>query len=314
LPETRLPVARPPDAEAEVSCDRPSKPGREAVSFTTVSPAAAAPFLGVGEEPARLHNPLSEELSVLRPSGLLSLVETLAWNVNRGQRHLLFYEIGKAYALRGRSFRERRVLTLAVTGLLREKSVHEAEQPCDLFTLKGAVEAVLERFDLPAPSFRAGDAAMFHPAKRVAIVCDAKQLGVMGQLSPELSAQFKLRQDAWLAELDLDALYAASLRPRRFQPLSRFPAVTRDFSLVLENNASFGAVRDAIEALKVPELLSIAPVDRFRGGSIPAGRYSLLIRVVFQSAERTLTEEEIRGHSERIVQALEKKLGATLRA
>ncbi|HSC78129.1 MAG TPA: phenylalanine--tRNA ligase subunit beta [Candidatus Acidoferrales bacterium] len=316
LPDTRQPVVlqRHTAAEASLRQTLEAQGYDEAVSFTTVSPAAAEPFLAPGDELARLHNPLSEELSVLRPSGLLSLVETLAWNVNRGQRHLLFYEIGKGYALRGRSFSERRVLTLAATGSLREKSVHEAEQPCDLFTLKGAVEAVLERFDLPAPSFSACEAAMFHPAQRVAILCDGQQLGVMGQLSPELSAQFKLRQDAWLAELDLDALYAAGLRPRRFQPLSRFPAVTRDFSLVLENSVSFGAVREAVEALKIAELISVAPVDRFRGGSIPAGRYSLLIRAVFQSAERTLTEEEIRGHSERIVQALEKKLGATLRA
>ena len=83
---------------------------------------------------------------------------------------------------------------------------------------------------------------------------------------------------------------------------------------MLDAGTSFGAVREAIEALKISEMLSVSAVDRFRGGAIPAGRYSLLIRAVFQSAERTLTEEEIRGFSERIVSALEKKLGATLRA
>ncbi|HXE74440.1 MAG TPA: phenylalanine--tRNA ligase subunit beta [Candidatus Xenobia bacterium] len=316
LPETRQPIVLPPHTAAEAALRQTleAQGYDEAISFTTVSPASAAPFLRPGEELVRVHNPLSEELSVLRPSGLLSLVEALAWNVNRGQRHLRFYEIGRAYTLRRGTLSERRVLTLAATGLLREKSVHEAEQPCDLFTLKGAVEAVLERFDLPAPTFRSCDAAMFHPPQRAGVLCGEKQLGVVGQLSPELSAQFKLRQDAWLAELDLDALYAAGLRRRRFQPLSRFPAVTRDFSLLLDSGTSFGAIRDTIEALRIAELVSVAPVDRFRGGSIPGGRYSLLIRVVFQSPERTLTEEEIRSFSDRIVHALEKKLGATLRA
>ncbi|MGH9812759.1 MAG: hypothetical protein ACRD4T_06440, partial [Candidatus Acidiferrales bacterium] len=260
------------------------------------------------------HNPLSEELSVLRPSGLLSLVEALAWNVNRGQKNLLFYEVGESYTLRRRKFSERRVLTLAATGLLREKSVHEPERPCDLFTLKGAVETVLERFHLPAPVFRACDASVFHLGQRIAVFCGEKQVGVMGQLGAALAAQFKLRQDAYLAELDLEALYAAGLRPCAFAPLSRFPAVTRDFSLLLDAGTSFGAVREAIEALKISEMLSVSAVDRFRGGAIPAERYSLLVRVVFQSAERTLTEEEIRGFSKRIVSALEKKLGATLRA
>ncbi len=316
LPETRQPMALPPYAVAEGSVRQTleAQGYDEAISFTTISPVTAEPFLPPGEDLARLHNPLSEELSVLRPTGLVSLVEAMAWNVNRGQRHLRFYEIGKAYTLRDHKFSERRVLTLAATGLLREKSVHEAEQPCDLFTLKGAVEAVLERFNLPAPSFRACNTSVFHPAQRADVLCGDKQFGVLGQLGPELAAQFKLRQDAWLAELDLHALYAAGLRPRRFQPLSRFPAVTRDFSLVLENTVSFGAVREAMEALKIAEMVSVAPGDRFRGGSIPAGRYSLLIRVVFQSSERTLTEEEIRGFCERVVQALEKKLGASLRA
>jgi len=316
VPAARQPVTVQPHAAAETALrDALEAQGYdEAVSFTTVSPAAAEPFRAPGDELVHLHNPLSEELSVLRPSGLLSLVEALAWNVNRGQKNLLFYEVGESYTLRRRKFSERRVLTLAATGLQREKTVHEPERPCDLFALKGAVEIALERFNLPAPVFRSCDASVFHPAQRFAVLCGDKQLGVMGQLNPALAAQFKLRQDAYLAELDLEALYAAGLRPPAFAPLSRFPAVTRDFSLVLDAGTSFGAVREAIEALKISEMLSVSAVDRFRGGAIPAGRYSLLIRAVFQSAERTLTEEEIRGFSERIVSALEKKLGATLRA
>ncbi len=316
VPVARQPVVVQPHAAAEAALrDALEAQGYdEAVSFTTVSPAAAEPFRAPEDELVRLHNPLSDELSAMRPSGLLSLVEALAWNVNRGQRNLRFYEIGESYTLREHKLSERRVLTLAATGLLREKTVHEAEQPCDLFTLKGAVEIALERFNLPAPSFRPCDASVFHPAQRFAVLCGDKEIGVMGRLSGEMAAQFKLRQDAWLAELDLETLYAAGLRPRAFAPLSRFPAVTRDFSLVLDTNTSFSGVQETIEALGIAELISISPVDRFRGGSLPAGRYSLLIRVVFQSAERTLTEEEIRGFSDHIVGALAKKLGATLRA
>ncbi len=286
----------------------------EAITFSLVNPAEAESFLAPGEELAPVQNPLSEEAAVLRPSGLLSLVKTLAYNVNRGQRNLRLYEIGKAYALSGRQFRERRVLTLAGTGLLREKSVHEVEQPYDLFALKGTVEAVLELFELPAPSFTPCDACFLHPGERVSVAVDGRSLGVLGQLQPELAAQFKLRQPAWLAELDLDALYAAGLRPRRYQPLSRFPAVARDFSLVLADALPFGAVRDTLAGLEISELVSVAAVDRFRGGAIPRGQYSLLVRVVFQSPEQTLNDAQIRAFTERIVTALEKKLGASLRA
>jgi phenylalanyl-tRNA synthetase beta chain len=286
----------------------------EAITFSLVNAAEAEPFQPAGDAQVVIHNPLSEEAAALRPTGLLSLVRALAYNVNRGQRNLSFYEMGRAYSLQEKKFRERRLLTLGTTGLLREKSVQTAEQPFDLFTLKGTIEAALNPLQLPPLEFRPSDAAGFHPGQRAAVYADGQQLGVLGQLHPTLAAQFKLRQEAFLAELDLEALYAAGLRPRRYQPLSRFPAVARDFSLLLKDSVTFSAVRAAVEDLKLPELVSVAAVDRFRGGKLPAGCYSLLVRAVFQSPEQTLTDDQIRSHSERIVEALEKKLGATLRA
>jgi len=316
LPPARQAVAPLPHttAEALLRASLEAQGYDEAVNFSLVNPSEAEAFVSPSDSLVRIENPLSEEISALRPSGLLSLVKTLAYNVNRGQRHLRLYEIGKAYTLRDAAFRERRVLTLAATGLLREKSVHESDQAFDFFSLKGMVEDLLDLFSLSAVEFHPCETPGFHPAERAEISAEGKPLGTLGQLSPALAAQFKLRQPAWLAELDLEALCAAGLRPRRYQPLSRFPSVARDFSLLLDARVSFGAVRQAIEELKIPELVSVAAVDRFRGGALPAGRYSLLVRVVFQSAEQTLTDEQVRGFSARIVGALEKKLGATLRA
>jgi len=316
LPAARQPIAVRPHAVAEAALRRAleAQGYDEAICFSPVDPADAEKFLPPGDELARLRNPLSEEVSVLRPSGLVSLAETLAWNVNRGQRNARFYEIGKAYAVRDGKFSERRVLTLAATGLLREKGVHEAEQAYDFYALKGAVEATLEAFALPAVAFEPCDAAWFHPAERAAVQTGKQRLGVLGRLHPSLAAHFKLRQEAYLAELDLEALYAAGLRPPAYRPLPRFPAVGRDFSLLLDNGVSFGAVRGVIEGLKIAELVWVSAVDRFRGGSLPAARYSLLVRVSFQSFEQTLTDEQVRGYSERIVRALEKELGASLRA
>ena len=316
LPAARQPVVPRPHAVAEAALRRAleAQGYDEAICFSPVDPADAEKFLPPGDELARLRNPLSEEVSVLRPSGLVSLAETLAWNVNRGQRNARFYEIGKAYAVRGGKFSERRVLTLAATGLLREKGVHEAEQAYDFYALKGAVEAALEAFALPAVAFEPCDAAWFHSAERAAIAAGRERLGVLGRLHPALAAHFKLRQEAYLAELDLEALYAAGLRPPAYRPLPRFPGVERDFSLLLDPQVGFAEVRRAIEGLKIPELVSVAAVDRFRGGALPKNKYSLLVRVSFQSFEQTLTDEQVRGYSERIVRALEKELGASLRA
>ncbi|MEE9233986.1 MAG: phenylalanine--tRNA ligase subunit beta [Candidatus Acidoferrales bacterium] len=316
LPPARQPVVLRPHAQAEAALRRAleAQGFDEVVCFTPVHPKDAEKFLAPGEELARLRNPISEETSVLRPSGLLSLVETLAWNVNRGQRHLRLYEIGKAYAVREGRFHERRVLTLALTGLLREKSVHEDEQPSDFFALKGAVEAALQPFALPPFDFRPCDLACFQSGERAALEAGSQRLGVLGRLSSTLAADFKLRQAAFLAELDLEGLYAARLRAPEYRPVPRFPGATRDFSLLLDLPVSFASVRRTIESLGLPELVAVAAVDRFRGGALPADKYSLLVRVTFQSHERTLTDEEIRSAWGRIVSALEKELGAKLRA
>ncbi len=126
-----------------------------------------------------------------------------------------------------------------------------------------------------------------------------------------------MRQDVFVAELQLEPLLAAIEAARaalRFTPLPRFPAVERDFSLVLDDGMPFAEVEAAVRALEIQELQTIEPADLFRGGQIPTGKFSLMIRVTFQSAEATLTEAQLSSFSSRIVDALQLKLGASLRA
>ncbi len=132
-----------------------------------------------------------------------------------------------------------------------------------------------------------------------------------------MADRFKLRQPVFLAEMELQPFYAAcdaARAARRYQPISRFPAVDRDFSLVLKDGTTFAAVRDAISSLKIPELVSIEARDLFRGKHIPAGYFSLLVSVTFQSRETTLTEAQVNEASARIVATLGERLGATLRS
>ncbi|MFQ5817899.1 MAG: phenylalanine--tRNA ligase subunit beta [Terriglobia bacterium] len=314
LPATRTAAARTgAEKEAAVRETLEALGYDEAVNFSLVHPNDAQRFSP--SEPIRLANPLSEEVSVLRTTGLVSMAHTLAWNVNRGERNVRFYEIGKAYGVESGKRVERRVLTLGATGLAQEKSVYAAARTYDFFDLKGAVEAVLERFELSSVRVESpSDGGPFDPALTAAVWASKERLGVCGQLSRAVAADYKLRQAVFLAELDLEALYAHGLRTRRYQPLSRFPAIERDFSLLLDDAVSFAAVRAAIEKLKIAELVSVTGVDRYRGAPVPRGHYSLLVRVRFQSAEQTLTDAEVNVFSERIVRTLEKELRARLRA
>jgi len=142
-------------------------------------------------------------------------------------------------------------------------------------------------------------------------------LGTAGQLARRVAEKFKFRQDIFLAEIQVDALYAqirAAKETRRYEPLPRFPAVERDFSLLLADGTAFSDVVKTIRSLNIGEITSIDAADLFRGKNVPAGKYSLLVRVTFQSREATLTDAQITVFSTAIISALEKNLRAQLRA
>ena len=117
----------------------------------------------------------------------------------------------------------------------------------------------------------------------------------------------------FLAEFDLQQLYKIGLRTVKFRALGKYPAVERDFSFVFSDNVAFEQMQQAVNGTRVPELRELRPVEIFRGGSIPAGKYSILLRVKFQSKERTLREDEVAQWSGRIVDALT-RLGGVQRA
>jgi phenylalanyl-tRNA synthetase beta chain len=125
-----------------------------------------------------------------------------------------------------------------------------------------------------------------------------------GQIHPEVAGARKLRQDVFLAEIDLEQLYTVGLRPVKFMPLGKYPAVERDFSFVFGDEVSFEEMRAAVAGLSIAELREFRPVEIFRGGSIAAGKYSALLRVRFQTPERTLREDEVVQWSGKIVAAL----------
>jgi phenylalanyl-tRNA synthetase beta chain len=248
------------------------------------------------------------------------MASALEWNLNHGQRNLRLFEIGKDYELRDGEPVETPVVTIGATGLARVKTIYEAARETSFADLKGDLDRLGELAG--GFSWHAGGPAWLAGAHAAQISLahghgHAGSLGLAGQLARRVVDQLKLRQDVYVAELRLEPLLAGIETARaaaRFRPLPRYPAVERDFSLVLADVVTFAQVAEAIRALDIPELQSIEAADLFHGGQIPAGKYSLMIRLTFQSAQATLTDAQLADFSARIVAALEQKLGASLRA
>ena len=322
LPPAKLPAHRLPHAEAQDRLrERIVALGyQEIVEIPIVDTQRNELFRPENLVPAVIGNPLAEDASVMRSTGTVSMLRAIEWNLNHGQRNLRLFEIGKTYELRDGEPVETQVLTLGATGMAQEKTIYEAARECGFADLKGDLDRIGE---LAAGfAWQSGGPQLLTGSRAAQISLASKSpaaanFGVAGQLARRIADIYKFRQDVFVAELKLEPLVTgveAADAARRFKPLPRFPAVERDFSLVLADGVSFLQVEQTIQSLGIAELESIEAADLFRGGQVPAGKVSLMIRVKFQSAEATFTDAQLNDYSARIVAALREKLGATLRA
>jgi phenylalanyl-tRNA synthetase beta chain len=322
LPPAKIAAHRLPHAEAQDRLrERIVALGyQEIVEIPIVDTKRDELFRSGGLEPALIGNPLAEDAAVMRSSGTVSMLRAIEWNLNHGQRNLRLFEIGKTYELRNGEPVETPVLTLGITGSAREKTIYEGAREFAFADLKGDLDSIGGlaggvTWESGGPQWLSGArAARVHLKDRTG---QREFAGTAGQIAKRIADEFKFRQNVFVAELKLEPLLTAfenAAAALRFRPLPRFPAVERDFSVVLADGVQFAQVEVAIRSLGIAELQSIEAPDLFRGGQVPAGKYSLMIRVTFQSTEATFTDAQLNDLSSRIVAALQQKLGATLRA
>lgn len=321
LPAARQGATRLPHYEAETRLrERLIGLGyREIMTIPHVAEERDALFRPAGVSPARLANPLSEEAGVLKSTGIVTMAAALEWNLNHGQRNARLFEIGRHYRLEGNRSVETSVLTIGATGEARERNLYDSSREYCFADLKGALDEIGQLADgRGARGFQwcDGGPEWLHAARRGRIQLGNAELGMAGQLIRRIADRLKLRQGVFLAEIELAPLYSAMRSARtalRYEPLPRFPAVERDFSLVLADGISFAQISESIRSLNVPEIASIEAGDLFRGKNFPSGKYSLLVRVTFQSRESTLTEGQINHFVGKIISILEHRHGAQLR-
>ena len=284
----------------------------EAVSLTFISHEDAETFSA--SPVVELANPQSEEASVMRSSLVPGMLSMLAYNLNRGADRVRLFEAGSIFEATDSGTAEPKRICMGATSPPSAKNAEGwGTRDVGFFDLKGDVENLLQAFQHQSLKYDAQTSDYYHPGRSARALMDGAVVAQFGQVSPDVAASRKLRQSVFIAELDLDRLYRQGLRVVRYQPLPRYPAVERDFSFVFDDAATFETIQQAVIGLGVAELRSFVPVEIFRGGNVPAGRYSLLLRARFQSAERTLREEEVAQWSAQIIKTLE-SLGGKLRA
>jgi phenylalanyl-tRNA synthetase beta chain len=278
----------------------------EVINYAFVSDEAAAP---TGGPRVALENPLAEVQGVLRDSLVIpGLLTNLKTNLRQGRRDVRLFEIGRVFR-GGASLEEQRHLGLLLTGAARGRHWSEKPRATDFFDMKGLVEVLVAEAGMPEFG-REGLPGFLHPGKAASLTLSGKPVGFLGALSPGLAESWELRDEAFLAELDLDPILLATKGPVRVQPLDRFPSVGRDLSI--ESDLSASALEEAILTAGGELLRSVSIVDRYEGPPVPEGKVSLTVSLRYQHPDRTLTSEEVQASLERVIREL-RSAGAEIR-
>lgn len=290
----------------------------EAIHMSMTDPALDG-VVGSRAEAIPIANPLTPGQSVLRTALLAPLLLTAARNRARGVRRLALFELGKAYLPQdggqpgqdgGRPREDRRAAVLLYADA-PAKVWGDVGAP-GLLALKGKVEAALARLGLK-PRFVPAQKEPFAKGLGMSLLLSGRRAGALGTLAPSaLDAAGLKSGTAHYAEWSLEGL-ETQCAPASYRAVSRFPSVVRDFSFLAEKGVTWDSLSDRLAALELANLTAIHLVDCYEGEGVPPGQRSWTVSLVFQSAERTLTEEDTAPVAQTVTGALREAFGAVPR-
>ena len=288
----------------------------EAVTWSFL-PEEHAKLFGGGQPELKLANPISSELSDMRPSLLANLIAAVSRNIDRGQANLALFEVGQAYA--GDKPEDE---TLRAAGVRRGQTGarHWAERPrtVDLYDAKADLMAALEAAGAPVQSVQVvqGGPDWFHPGRSGTVQLGPKnQLGWFGEVHPRVLREMDVKGPLVAFEMVIDNIpepkQLATARPA-LEALDLLP-VKRDFAFVAQSDVAADKFIRAAKGADKALITDVSVFDVFTGGSLGEGQRSLALEVTLQPRDKTLTDEEIDAVSKAVVAAVTKATGATLR-
>ncbi|HEX2702401.1 MAG TPA: hypothetical protein VHM72_03090, partial [Solirubrobacteraceae bacterium] len=260
-----------------------------------------------------IENPLSQALSIMRPTLLASLLDAARHNVSRGVDDVRIFESGTVYRAADVLADEHHALGVLLTGAAAPASWragprHEA----DFFAAKALLEAVLAVAGVEFSLERA-DWAFLRAGRSAAVLAARQRLGFIGELDPAVAASWELGRTAVWA-LDLGLLAAAAASTTTYKAFGGFPALREDLAVVVADSVAAGDVIATVHAAGGPDLEKVELFDVYSGEQVGPGSVSLALHLEFRAADRTLTDDEVSGHRAAIARALTERHGGELRA
>lgn len=281
----------------------------EIYTYTFVSPSIFDKLNIPAESPLRntvkITNPLGEDTSVMRTTTIASMMEVLARNYNYRTTSAKMFETAKIFipTEAGKLPEEPVIITLGMYG-----------ENADFFTIKGVCEVLFEQLHIDGVSYIAvTDNPTYHPGRCAEIKVENKILGTIGEIHPSVSRKFGIDTECYVGELNLENILATMNDDVKYHHLPKYPAVTRDFSILLDKITPVAEIEAVIRKAAGKLLDKLELSDVYEGHQIPEGKKSVMYKAAFRADDRSLTGEEADNLHDKIVKKLENALGAQLR-
>ena len=282
----------------------------QGMTYSFESPKVFDKLLIPSDSPLRntveIMNPLGEDYSIMRTTSLNGMLTSLATNYNRRNKNVRLYELGNIYLPKSLPLtelpEERMQFTLGMYG------------DGDFFSMKGVIEEFFEKIGLHKKETYDPNAGKpyLHPGRQANIIYDGVVVGYLGEVHPDVADTYGIGTKAYVAVLDMPEITERATFDRKYTGIAKFPAVTRDISMVMPKEILVGQVEEVIEKKGGAYLESYALFDLYEGAQIKEGYKSVAYSIVFRAKDKTLEEAEISQAMEKILAGLE-ELGIELR-
>ncbi|MBU1124623.1 MAG: phenylalanine--tRNA ligase subunit beta [Candidatus Omnitrophica bacterium] len=283
---------------------------QEVITYSLTDKALLKCFAeGADSDPIEIRNPLSKEQAILRSTLLPSLGRCIAYNLNQKQEHVAIFEIAKVYLFAGTQVKETLALGIALCGARRHfLDFGSVREDLSLLHLKGAIETLFSRLGIRGYAFTPS------PHNVVEIMIGRERMGRMRPLTAqELVALDIKNADVFVLELLLEKVFPRADLHKRFIPVPKYPAISRDISFVMKEETLVDEVVAMLRMRGAPLLRDITVIDYYKGKQIPHGSRGMTFSCTYRSEEKTLTESEILPLHKALCESLVSAFGATLR-
>lgn len=265
------------------------------------------------KDQVELLNPLSHDLEVMRKSLINGGLESIAYNVNRKNENLKFFEFGKTYHKKEQGYTEKKHFSLFLTGDQQKESWNSINRKNDFFFLKGILSALFQRLGI-AVDYKTYQSNLY--SESLAVVADTKKLADFGVLKNKITRSYQIQQEVLFADINWDAVLKILLENKASQhitPITKFPAIRRDFALLLDEEIDFSQIERLAYDTDRKLLKEVGLFDVYQGDNLPSNKKSYAVSFTFLDQKKTLTDKKVDKVMKKLRSRFESELQAELR-